>query len=147
MGSFIPWDYEANTKWIKEELGWQPDELEGVPNEVNTTGEKIECFMQGTRDYIKYIKRGYSRITQINSIKLRNNKITKEEAEKWNALEGRRPESLDIFLSYVGLTEEEFNTIVKQMAIPPYEHDFENNPKAKPVWDTIKWYREGEWIK
>ena len=144
LGSFIPWDYEANTRMIKDELGWQTDELEGVPNEVNTTAEKIECFLQGTRDYIKYIKRGYSRITQINSIKLRNGIITQEEAYAWNAMEGQKPESLAVFLSYVGLTEDEFNTIVKPMAIPPYVHDFENNPKAKPVWDTIKWYREGE---
>jgi hypothetical protein len=142
LGSFIPWDYEANTRWIKDELGWQSDELEGVPNEVNTTGEKIECFLQGTRDYIKYIKRGYSRITQINSIKLRNGKITQSEAAQWNAMEGHKPESLAVFLSYVGLTEDEFNTIVKPMAIPPYEHDFVNHPKAKPVWDTIHWYKE-----
>lgn len=142
LGSFIPWDYEANTKWIKEELGWQADLLEGVPGEVNSTAEKIECFMQGTRDYIKYIKRGYSRITQINAIKLRNGIISKEEAEDWNELEGRRPESLDVFLGYVGLTEDEFNLIVKKMAIPPYEHDFENNPNAEAVWDTVKWYRE-----
>lgn len=147
LGSYIPWDYEANTKWIKAELGWQSDELEGVPNEVNSTGEKIECFMQGTRDYIKFIKRGYSRITQINSIKLRNEIITKEEAIKWNEMEGQRPESLDVFLSYVGLNEEEFNSIVKSTAIPPYDHDFANNKKAKPIWDTIKWYREDEWKK
>lgn len=142
LGSFIPWDYEANTKWIQEELGWQTDELEVVPNEVNTTCEKIECFMQGTRDYIKFIKRGYGRISQINAIKLRKGAVDKQTAEFWNNVDGRRPESLEVFLSYVGLTEDEFNAIVTSMAIPPYKHDFENNQKAKPVWDAIQWYRE-----
>lgn len=142
LGSFIPWDYESNTKWIKKELGWETDELEGVPNEVNTPCEKIECFMQGTRDYIKHIKRGYSRITQINAIKLRNNQITKEEAIEWNKLDGRKPESLSIFLEYMGLTEKEFEEIVKPTMIPPYEHDFDTVTLADPVWDSKQWYRE-----
>ena len=44
---------------IKRELGWKGDEVEDVPPEYDY--EKIECFMQGVRDYIKFIKRGYSR--------------------------------------------------------------------------------------
>ncbi len=142
LGSFIPWDNVKNTALIKSELGWESDELEGVPNEINTMGEKIECFMQGTRDYIKYIKRGYSRISQINSFHIRNHRMTTEEAAKWNELEGAKPESLQVFLDYMGLTEEEFNTLIKPTAVPPYEHDFNSPKKAKAPWDIIHWYRE-----
>ena len=60
LGTFIPWDHHKNTEIIKKELGWKVDELEGVPDEINPHGEKIECFMQGTRDYIKFLKRGCS---------------------------------------------------------------------------------------
>ena len=142
LGSFIPWDYEKNTKLIKKELGWQADSVEGVPDEVNTTGEKIECFMQGTRDYIKYLKRGYSRTTQINAMKLRRGRVSVEEAESLNKSDGKRPHSLEVFLEYVGLTEEEFNKIVGSMAIPPFKADFDNQQQAEPVWDLSKWYRE-----
>ena len=56
LGSFIPWDYKKNTKEIIEKLGWSGDELEGVPESINKEYAKIECWMQGTRDYIKYLK-------------------------------------------------------------------------------------------
>jgi len=143
LGSFIPWDYQNNTEIIMEKLGWQMDTLEGVPKDINNHGEKIECFMQGTRDYIKFIKRGYSRVAQINAIKARTGKITTEEADTLNKkFDGRKPYSLDIFLEYVGLTEDEFNKIAKGMAIPPYEHDFENNTISDKTWDYDEWYRE-----
>jgi N-acetyl sugar amidotransferase len=143
LGSFIPWDYTKNTEIIKRELGWQIDELEGVPMDINDHGEKIECFMQGSRDYIKFIKRGYTRVAQINAFHVRNGRMSTETAEKINTdFDGQRPPSLDIFLEYMGLTEAEFNEIVKASAIPPYEHDFAANKIAKPTWDIMHWYRE-----
>lgn len=143
LGSFIPWDYTANTELIKRELGWQIDELEGVPDEINQHGEKIECFMQGSRDYIKFVKRGYSRVSQINAFHIRNGRMKTSDAEKINSQhDGKRPPSLDILLGYLGLTEDEFNLIVKGMAIPPYNHDFENNKHADPTHDYDSWYRE-----
>lgn len=143
LGSFIPWDYTKNTEIIKQKLGWKIDELEGVPKEINDHGEKIECFMQGTRDYIKFIKRGYSRVAQINSFHIRNGRMTTEEARRIDMeFDGQRPPSLEVFLEYIGLTEAEFNEIVMATAIPPYDHDFTANKTAKPVWDAIQWYRE-----
>ncbi len=38
-------------------------QVEGVPPEYDY--EKIECFMQGVRDYIKYLKRGFGRTTHL----------------------------------------------------------------------------------
>lgn len=143
LGSFIPWDYTRNTEIIKSELGWQADELEGVPSEINSHGEKIECFMQGARDYIKFIKRGYSRVTQINAFHIRNGRMGTEEAARIDAeFDGQRPPSLDVLLEYLGLTEDEFNGIVGGMAIPPYQHDFAATKNAKETWDHIQWYRE-----
>jgi len=143
LGSFIPWDYTKNTEIIKRELGWQSDELEGVPREINEHGEKIECFMQGVRDYIKYLKRGYSRVTQINAFHVRAGRMSSEEAFRLNEeFDGRKPHSLGVFLEYVGLTEDEFNKIVAQMVIPPNEPDFANVRQAEKAWDFDQWYRE-----
>ena len=65
--------------------------MENVPSEFNY--EKIECWMQGVRDFIKYIKRGYTRPTHLAAIDLRNNRISQEEAEKMiKEYEGRRRE-------------------------------------------------------
>jgi len=143
LGSFIPWDYEKNTEIIKRELGWQVDQLEGVPGELNEHGEKIECFMQATRDYIKYVKRGYSRVTQLNSFRVRKGSMSTEEAFSLNEIyDGRKPQSLQLFLEYVGLSEQEFQDIVLSMSIPPYEHDFSQDKLADSVWDFDQWYRE-----
>lgn len=143
LGSFIPWDYTKNTELIKQELGWQVDELEGVPGDLNTHGEKIECFMQGTRDYIKFIKRGYSRVTQINAFHVRNQRMNTKEAQLLNRQnDGRKPPSLEVFLEYIGFTEEEFNQLAKSMAIPPYDHDFSTSISANQTWDFDQWFRE-----
>jgi len=143
LGSFIPWDYKKNTEIIKNELGWQIDELEGVPIELNQHGEKIECFMQGTRDYIKFIKRGYSRVAQINSFNVRNGRMNPDVALELASLyDGRKPPSLDIFLEYLGISETEFNQIVSQMTVPPYQHDFDIRGSAEKTWDFNQWYRE-----
>ena len=143
LGSFIPWDYVSNTKLIKEELGWKSDQLEGVPDELNPQGEKIECFMQGTRDYVKYLKRGYSRITQINSFNVRNNRMTPEEAKKINEeLDGRKPPSLEIFLEYTGLTEKEFNQLIDRTVVPPNKPNYNSNKISEKTWDFDQWYRE-----
>lgn len=143
LGSFIPWDYNKNTELIKRELGWKVDEIEGVPTEINDHGEKIECFMQGTRDYIKYLKRGYSRVAQIDAFHVRAGRMSPEEAARTNAeFDGRKPHSLEVFLEYVGLSEDEFNQIVGQMVVPPHQPDFANIPMAKEAWDFAQWYRE-----
>ncbi len=143
LGSFIPWDYKKNTEIIKKELGWTVDELEGVPKDLNPQGEKTECFMQGTRDYVKYLKRGYSRVSQINAFDVRSERITSEQAQELNSkYDGRKPHSLDIFLEYMGINEREFNEIIKPMVIHPHDPDFKNICSAEKTWDFEKWYRE-----
>ncbi len=143
LGTFIPWDHHKNTEIIKKDLGWKVDELEGVPDEINPHGEKIECFMQGTRDYIKFLKRGYSRVSQINALNVRHKRMTPDEAKIINEkFDGRKPPSLEVFLEYVGLTEEEFNQIVDKSIIPPNKPNYKTNEIAKKTWDFEQWYRE-----
>ena len=65
LGSFIPWDVKQHVEIIKRELDWREDVVEGVPSQYGY--EKIECSMQGVRDYIKYLKRGYGRTAHLIS--------------------------------------------------------------------------------
>ena len=51
--------------------------VENVPPQYDY--EKIECYMQGVRDYIKFIKRGYSRATHLVSLDLRNGRVDKKK--------------------------------------------------------------------
>jgi N-acetyl sugar amidotransferase len=143
LGSFIKWDTTKQTDIIKKELNWETDELEHVPKELNPNGEKIECFMQGTRDYIKWLKRGYSRMTQINSMLVRNNRMDPKKAKELNEkYDGIKPKSLEVFLEYVGMEESEFNEIINEMVIPPHKPNFDQNYISEKIWDFDNWYKE-----
>ncbi|KKB79412.1 ATPase [Devosia limi DSM 17137] len=144
LGSYIPWDVKKNVALIQKELGWKGEQVEGMPWEEYPY-EKIECFMQGTRDYIKYLKRGYSRVSQMVALDLRNGRISKERGEELiSQYEGRKPPSLELFLEYVGLTESEFNEVIAHTVVSPNEPDFNKNEWAPKTWDYENWYREDE---
>ncbi len=119
LGSYIPWDVRENVEIIKKELGWKGVEVEGVPPEFDY--EKIECMMQGVRDYIKFLKRGWGRTTHLCSIDIRNGRMDRETAvELVEKYDGRRPHSLDIFLEILGLSEDEFMEIVEPHVVAPH---------------------------
>jgi N-acetyl sugar amidotransferase len=142
LGSFIPWDTKTQSQLIMDELGWEGDEVEGMPPKIYDY-EKIECHMQGVRDYIKYLKRGYSRVTQMTVLDLRNERMTKTEAEELiYKYEGKKPPSLEVFLEYVGLDEQEFNEIVSKTVVPPNKPEFNSNEWSPKTWDFDNMYRE-----
>ena len=142
LGSYIKWDVKKQSKIIMDEIGWQGDQVENVPPEYKY--EKIECYMQGVRDYIKYIKRGYTRPSHLSAIDLRNKRISLDEAKKNSKeFEGKRPPSLDIFLEYVGLSEDEFYDIATSHTISPWQFDRTKITPGEKTHDFNKWQRFG----
>lgn len=140
LGSYIPWDVKKQVSVIQNELGWQGDRVENVPESYNY--EKIECWMQGVRDYIKYIKRGYTRPTHLAAIDLRNNRISQEEAKSMiREFEGRRPPSLDLFLEYVGLDEEQFYSIAIGHQVSPWQFDSTAIRSGDKTSDFSQWLK------
>jgi N-acetyl sugar amidotransferase len=140
LGSYIPWDVKTQVEIIKKELGWKEDVVEGVPGTYGY--EKIECAMQGVRDYLKFLKRGYGRTAHLASIDIRNGRLGREEAARLVAeYDGKRPASLDVFLDYVGLTEEEFMKIALTHVVSPHQPDVKDIPRGKELWDQKQWDR------
>lgn len=143
LGSYIPWDVKSQTKIIEEELGWQGDDVENVPPGYRY--EKIECYLQGVRDYIKYIKRGYTRPSHLASIDIRNRRMNRDQAmELLNKYEGKRPPSLELFLRFVGLTETEFMEIALSHGVSPYKHDPLKDTMGTKPHDFGAWPDYGE---
>jgi N-acetyl sugar amidotransferase len=144
LGSYVPWDVKKQVGIIQEELGWKGDKVEGVPAEYNY--EKIECGMQGIRDYLKFIKRGYSRVSHLTSIDIRNGRLSREEGEKLvDEFEGKKPASLPVFLDYVGIDEEEFYKFALQHQVDPFnldQDDINALGDGEEVWDQKLWYKE-----
>ena len=138
LGSYVPWDVKTQTEAIKRDLGWEEDQVEGVPAEFGY--EKIECFLQGVRDYLRFMKRGMGRTNHLVSIDIRDGRISREAGLALTAQhDGRRPASLDVFLEMVGITEQEFNEIAMQHQIYPHKHDPDAVERGEPLWDHSSW--------
>ncbi len=141
LGTYVPWDAKEQVKIIKNELGWKEDEVEGIPPEYRY--EKIECYVQGVRDYIKYLKRGFGRTTHLTSIDIRNRRLSREKADELvKQYDGKRPAALDRFLEILGISEEQFMEIVARHAVAPHvvpkREDIESvdhAPKDFADWD------------
>lgn len=139
LGTYYPWDVKKQVEVIRKEIGWQGEQVEGVPEGI--TYEKIECAFQGIRDYCKIVKRGYARVSHLSSIDIRKGCMTREEAfELIRKYEGKRPKSLDVFLKYLDMTEEELNEILVKHQISPYRHNFSTTETGVPLPDMADWH-------
>jgi N-acetyl sugar amidotransferase len=142
LGNYVSWDVQKHVEINKSELGWLEDEMESAyPGE---TYEKIECMFEGLRDYVKYIKRGFSRMTHLTTLDIRHGRFTREKAMEYiERYEGKKPQSLQVFLEYLEITEEEFNAICVKHLIPPAQPvDPATLPEGKKLWDQDLWFRD-----
>lgn len=139
LGNYVPWDTKKQAEIINKELGWQGDYVEGIPYE-RYWYEKIEDAFQGIQDYLKWIKRGMSRMTHLASIDIRNGRMTREEGlkliEEW---EGRRPASLDVFLKAINMSDEEFHRIALTHVVAPHVPDLSKVKPGPKLWDQDQW--------
>ncbi len=118
LGNYIPWDVKQQVKIIKKNLGWQGDNVEGIPPEYNY--EKIECLLQGSRDYTKFLKRGFGRTSHLTSIDIRNERKSRKDAlELVRKYDGKKPKSLDILLEILNLSEKEYHKIIEKHVVFP----------------------------
>ena len=77
--------------------------------------------MQGSRDYIKFMKRGFGRTTHLASIDIRNKRIKKEDGEELVKLyDGKRPRSIDLLMKILKLSEKELYEIVTKHTVYPH---------------------------
>jgi N-acetyl sugar amidotransferase len=137
LGNYIKWDTKKQVEIIKNSLGWEGDQVEGVPPGYDY--EKIECMMQGMRDYLKYRKRGYSRTTHLVAMDLRNGKLSKDEGTRLILdYEGQKPYSINMFLEMLDLKEDELEEIIKAQIIAPWDGKIPvkigPKPKDYEVW-------------
>jgi N-acetyl sugar amidotransferase len=140
LGSYIRWDTRRQVDIIRRELGWRGQVVEGVPPEWDY--DKIECAMQGVRDYLKFIKRGFGRTNHLVNIDIRNGRMSRDEgwalAQKYD---GKRPASLDLFLEFLQLSEEEFMAIALKHQVAPHRHRPDDVPRGEPLPDMPLWDR------
>tara|TARA_Y100001970_G_C14238579_1_gene863461 strand:- start:2120 stop:3295 length:1176 start_codon:yes stop_codon:yes gene_type:complete len=143
LGNYFPWDVKKQVKIIKDELEWEGTRVEGIPEMYDY--EKIECAMQGVRDYLRYIKRGFGRTSHLTSIDIRNKRMTREEAVKLVQMyDGKRPKALEYFLKILGMNEDEFYKIALAHVVYPHKPEDISLLKSKKtnqhLNDLDDWY-------
>jgi N-acetyl sugar amidotransferase len=140
LGNYIKWDTRKQVEIIKRELGWRGQAVEGIPSEYDY--EKIECMMQGVRDYLKFIKRGFGRTNHLANIDIRNKRLSREDGwQMAQEYDGKRPASLDIFLEFLQISEEEFLELAMKHQVSPHEHRIEFVQNGAPLPDMNQWDR------
>jgi len=147
LGNYIPWDVRKQVEIIKKELNWQGDEVEGIPS--NYDYEKIECMMQGSRDYIKFMKRGFGRTTHLASIDIRNKRLDRDKGKELVKLyDGKRPRSLQLLMKILNLNEKEFYDIIKKHNIYPNKmisfDEFRSSKSNFTTRDVEEWFKKFE---
>ena len=140
LGDYIKWDAPKQYEIINKELGWQMAEVENLHPRYHY--EKVECYLQGVRDYLRYIKRGNSRTMQRANLDIRTGALSRDEAEEMIWYDRQRPASLDTVLSYLGIDENEFMKIALDHQVYPHRHDPDKVIKAqKTLPDEDLWVK------
>ena len=120
LGNYMPWDVRKQVEIIKKELDWEGDQVEGIPAEYDY--EKIECVLQGVRDYTKFLKRGFGRTSHLVSIDIRNKRMTREKGmELVKNNDGFKPHALEYFLKITDMTEDEYYQEVFKHVVKPHK--------------------------
>ena len=110
LGQYIFWDEERQTEFIVSEYGWQENNVEGAYKKYKS----VECIFAGIHDYTKFLKRGFGRGTDQASLDVRAGLMTREEAfEVAKKTDTKKPGMLKQYLELIGLSEQEFENIIK----------------------------------
>lgn len=106
LSNYIRWDSKAQHEQMIDAYGYES----AVQQRTFNTYEDVHCFHSaGVHDYIKYLKYGYSKVTDHATREIRLRRMTREEgiAHVHNYTE-RAPADLPLFLEWIGMTEREF---------------------------------------
>jgi len=140
LGDYHEWDPIRQINTLKEEIGWTPTEVEGL--HPYFAGEKVECFLQGTRDYLRYIKRGYSRTNQRANAEIRRGVLSRDDALEMSKYDTRKPKSLKTLVDFLDITEDEFNEIAMAQTISPWYYDPDKVEEGPALTDQNYWETE-----
>lgn len=106
LGNYIRWDAKRQHEAMIDAYGYESS----VQQRTFNTYEDVHCFHSaGVHDYIKYLKYGYSKVTDHASREIRLKRMTREEGiAKVVEYSERVPTDLPLFLDWAEMSEQEF---------------------------------------
>ncbi len=126
LSNFIRWDSKSQHEHMIEEYGYETSKQQRTFNNY----EDVHCFHSaGIHDYLKFLKLGYSKVTDHASREIRLKRMTRETGikmvKKYSSL---IPNDFDLFLKWIGYEKDE---LIKYI----------NKFRDKRAWELI----DDEW--
>lgn len=106
LSNYIRWDAKRQHEAMIDTYGYESS----VQQRTFNTYEDVHCFHSaGVHDYIKYLKYGYSKVTDHATREIRLKRMTREEGiAKVLEYSERIPADLSLFLDWAEMSEREF---------------------------------------
>lgn len=112
LGNFVNWDGHNNAELVEKEYGWKPADI-AFERTYRRSSNLDDMHENGIHDYLKFIKFGYGRGTDHACKDIRAGRMTREEGievvRQYDHVKPRK--DLERWLTYVGMTEDEFDRI------------------------------------
>lgn len=128
LGNYIPWDTKSQHELMIKLYGYET----AVQQRSFDTYNDIDCVhYNGLHDYIKYLKYGYSKITDHASREIRWGRLSRDEGLRLiQHYEAVQASDTAYFLEWMKMSEEELFSYIEPL-------------RDKRIWEK----REGQWLK
>ena len=112
LNNYIRWD----SKTQHEEMIKLYDYETSIQTRTFDTYNDVDCFnYSDVHDYIKYIKHGYGKVTDHACREIRLRRMTREQGiEMVKKYINKKPINLELFLNWIGITENSFHFLMDQ---------------------------------
>ena len=114
LSNFIDWNGKKQAEEMIDLYGFNV--FEGKRDRTFLLYGKTDDHANDVHDYLKYLKFGYGRATDDASMEIRHGRMTREEGVKLVAeYDSNRPQTLDTYLDFLDISEEEFESYIDNM--------------------------------
>jgi N-acetyl sugar amidotransferase len=116
LSNYMRWDSKTQHELMIRLYGYETANQQRTFNSY----EDIHCFHSaGLHDYLKFLKYGYGKVTDHASREIRLGRMTREEGiQLVSEYACKKPDDLQIFLDWIGMSEEEFWRFADQWRDP-----------------------------
>jgi len=118
LNNYIRWDSRIQHEQMIREYGYET----ALQSRTFDTYSDVDCWnYSDVHDYIKWVKHGYGKVVDHACREIRLQRMTRKQAIAlvlaWQA---RKPQNLQLFQNWLGITENAFHYIVDQYRNPHF---------------------------
>lgn len=116
LNNYIRWDSKAQHEQMIKEFDYETHSQTRTFDTYND----VDCWnYSDIHDFIKFVKRGYSKVFDHATREIRLGRMSREEGINLvKSYINKRPQHLNLFLEWIGMTENAFHYIIDQHRNP-----------------------------